>query len=105
MNKKQSKSGRKIGVKSVDADLLKAAEMYKKQIESENRQRQVDAEVIMNLISEFFDSFILIGYDLTGASVKIMNAEKTKDKDALSTLMTEFINEKMNNSSDGDEDA
>lgn len=101
--KKKSKSVRQKKSQNTD-ELLEAVKIYEAKISKENKQRHFDSAAVMGLLSEFFDSFLIVGYDLTGAAVKLSHSETAKDSDALSTLMADFCANKLNPGGDSDEE-
>ncbi len=52
---------------------------------------KTDLDVLSVQISEFLNSFILIGYTLQGEPVSIISAHKQQEADSLGTLLNKFM--------------
>lgn len=87
----------KIVATKDDLELIKQLRMYENVIKDENNQRRADTATIMLNLSEFLDSYIIVGYDLTGTAIQFSQARTQKDRDSLSTLLTAFINKELDN--------
>ena len=94
--KKQKKSCQKKN----QSNLNKNFDMYVNKVRDEQNTRLHDMHTLGALLNEYMDSYIVIGYDLTGTAVKLTHADTAKDEDALSSLMSEFITNKMINPED-----
>ena len=64
------------------------------------RLKRMNYNIIEGTLSEFLNSYVILGYDIEDDDFIIMNAPKLKDKRALYLLVKEFIegNVKMINS-------
>lgn len=62
----------------------------------QQKQKIADMNSIGTQITEYLDTFILLGYDLSGMPVKIVHTNNQKDVDSLSALTSNFITEQLN---------
>lgn len=46
---------------------------------------------LVAFIEEYFDTFVLMGYDLMGNKISIGNSKTKKDADAIITLTQDFL--------------
>lgn len=55
------------------------------------RKTTDNANAIAATLEEFLNSFVLLGYDLNGTPITIVNTKTQQDADALSTAVTRFF--------------
>ena len=67
-------------------------------INIENKKEFNDHEELVTtlgpVISEFLDSFIVIGYDFEGAPITFQGAKKPQQRDALDTLFLKYFQQR-----------
>ena len=71
---------------ALEAHLASTVEQKKKELKN--------LKALDNLLSQYLDSFIVIGYDTTGEYVSLVSAHNEQSADSLSTGLHKFI---MNN--------
>jgi len=55
------------------------------------KDKEVVAENLVAIITEYIGPFLLIGYDMQGEPFNIMNATSQMDADAIATAVNKFI--------------
>jgi len=68
-------------------ELNKSMDAWLKQNEGQKNVAVRDLELLSSIITEYMDSFIMLGYNLEGERVVIQHYHKPKDRDA----MMEFL--------------
>jgi hypothetical protein len=82
----------------IEQEIVEAAikESLVNSTKKQQKEKIADMNRIGYHISEYLDTFILLGYDMSGMPVRIVHANTPKDTDSLSTLTTSFITEQLN---------
>lgn len=88
-----------------DIELLNAIDKWQKSHDSESRIHSRDFNLLRNQVSEYLDSFLVLGYDNEGQRVIIQRYNTPKDRDAIvEFLKTVFLLQQQQNFLDGDID-
>jgi hypothetical protein len=81
-----------------DAELQKALDKWIKEHHYDNKIVARDLTLLRSIITEYMDSYILLGYNLEGQRVVIQNFNSPKDKDALMEFFKNlFIQQQQSN--------
>lgn len=81
-----------------NAELQKSLDKWLKDNHFENKIISRDLTLLKSIITEYLDSFLLIGYSLEGHRVVIQSCSSSKDKDALGEFLKNiFIQQQQNN--------
>lgn len=87
---RSSKDLRETFHSALESHLSNTLEQKKKELKN--------LKALDNLLSQYLDSFIVIGYDTTGEYVSLVSAHNEQSADSLSTGLHKFI---MNNTRGG----
>jgi len=81
-----------------DIELQKALDKWLKQNIQENKIMARDLSLLKSIISEYLDSFLLLGYSMDGQRIVMQSFATAKDKDALMEFLKNlFIQQQQNN--------
>jgi hypothetical protein len=81
-----------------NAELQKALDKWLKQNIQENKIMSRDLTLLKSIISEYLDSYLLLGYSMEGQRIVIQSFNTAKDKDALMEFLKNiFIQQQQNN--------
>ncbi len=87
------KSKKKATPSSIDSYQLQ--KLLKEALQEYAEERTIkhldNANAISGTLEEFLQTFVLLGYDLNGAPITIVNTKTQQDADALSTAVTRFF--------------
>lgn len=73
-------------------ELLKnAMQDYAVRQHKQIKDREALAETITSIVSEYLDTFMIIGYDTKGQPFNLINARSQMDLDAITTAINKFI--------------
>lgn len=70
-----------------DQELDKSIETWLKKTESKKNIEHRDMELLSSIITEYMDSFIILGYNLEGERIVLQHHRNPKDYDALMELL------------------
>ena len=86
-----------------DSELLNAIDKWQKSYDAANRVYSRDYNLLKNQISEYLDSFLLLGYDSEGHRIIIQHHHSQRDRDAvMEFLKTVFLLQQQQNFLDTD---
>jgi hypothetical protein len=57
----------------------------------EGRQKQKDFVLLGNLMTEFFNCYVVVGYDFDGNAVHVSNYHNPQEYNSLSVLVHEYL--------------
>lgn len=81
-----------------DTELQKALDKWLKQNIQDNKIMSRDLTLLKSIISEYLDSYLLLGYSMEGQRIIIQSFNTAKDKDALMEFLKNlFIQQQQNN--------
>lgn len=81
-----------------NAELQRALDKWVRENHSENKIQTRDYNILKSIITEYLDSYILIGYSDKGERYIVQHAESARDRDAIMEfLKTVFIQQQQNN--------
>ena len=81
-----------------DVELQKALDKWLKQNIQDNKIMSRDLTLLKSIISEYLDSYLLLGYSMEGQRIVIQSFNTAKDKDALMEFLKNlFIQQQQNN--------
>lgn len=72
-------------------ELIEEALKIKVKDTKEFKDHRELADTLGPVISEFLDSFIVVGYDFDGTPISFQGAKNTQQKDALDTLFLRYF--------------
>ena len=88
-----------------DIELINAIDKWQKTHDSEARIHSRDFNLLRNQVSEYLDSFLILGYDNEGQRVIVQRYNTPKDRDAIiEFLKTVFLLQQQQNFLDADID-
>jgi hypothetical protein len=92
------KTNKQQKLSKLEQEIVEAAIKESLSVSTRKQQKEkiFDMNRIGNHISEYLDTFILLGYDLSGMPVRIVHTNNPKDVDSLSALTSNFITEQLN---------
>ena len=87
------KPKKKVTQSSIDSDQLQRLlkEALQEYAEERTMKHLDNANASSGTLDEFLQTFVLLGYDLNGTPVTIVNTKTQQDADALSTAVTRFF--------------
>lgn len=60
------------------------------------REKQYDLKNLGNIMTEFLNCFVVVGYDFDGNAVSISNYKNTQEYNSLSVLVQDYLIELQN---------
>ena len=88
---KKKKDEKKNQSQELDKVLKAALNNYLTSQASEINSKTRDIDALRATIEEFLNSYILLGYSLTGEPVHIISAHNQQEADSLSALLNKFL--------------
>lgn len=87
------KSKKKVDASGITSDQLQQLlkEALSENVDARNRKTQSNINAINGTLEEFLQTYLVLGYDLDGKLITLINTKTPQEADALSTAITRFF--------------
>lgn len=79
-----------------DAELQRALDKWFKDNQSDNKIQERDYHLLKSVITEYLDSYILLGYNTKGERILIQHVPVAKDQDAIMEFLKHIFVQQQN---------
>jgi hypothetical protein len=87
------KSKKKVDASGITSDQLQQLlrEALSESVDAHNRKTASNINAINGTLEEFLQTYLVLGYDLDGRLITLINTKTPQEADALSTAITRFF--------------